>query len=263
MKNIITFIGALFLASFILNSCGGGKTELNIKPSSTAVKGDLSDFYEVVDGTYKLEKDKESDIYKIKVQLKRKDKDFDFDAKELESKNVLNIFCDLYEENGTPVVTGSWGSMGMGEGRTVAMPNLIILKAGETGWAEFSFNNYEKLEPEKYEKVKSFGITSSVDKSYQSSSTSSGESTSSNEENVSTSNTDCDQFIKDYEAFANSYIKLLKKYKANPTDASILTEYTEAAQKAMDMQKDASNCTDVKYATKLMEIASKIAKAAM
>ena len=57
--------------------------------------------------------------------------------------------------------------------------------------------------------------------------------------------------------------KLMKKYKANQSDPSILNEYTEAAQKAMDMQKDASSCTDPAYASKLMELANQIAKAAM
>lgn len=74
---------------------------------------------------------------------------------------------------------------------------------------------------------------------------------------------DCEQFIKDYEAFADSYIKLLKKYKENPTDETILTEYTEASQKAIALQTDASNCTDASYANKLLEIGNKIAKAAM
>jgi len=77
------------------------------------------------------------------------------------------------------------------------------------------------------------------------------------------STTDCDTFIKDYEAYADSYIVVLKKYKANPTDATILTEYSEMAQKAVKMQEGAENCTDPKYATKLLEIANKIAKASL
>jgi flagellum-specific peptidoglycan hydrolase FlgJ len=56
---------------------------------------------------------------------------------------------------------------------------------------------------------------------------------------------------------------LMKKYKANPTDPSILIEYSDAAQNAVDMQSNASNCTDPKYASKLMELANKIAKSAM
>lgn len=73
---------------------------------------------------------------------------------------------------------------------------------------------------------------------------------------------DCDQFIKDYEAFATSYIKVLKKYKANPTDMTVLGEYTEMAQKAAKMDKEAKDCNDAVYVSKIAAIASKIASAA-
>lgn len=73
---------------------------------------------------------------------------------------------------------------------------------------------------------------------------------------------DCDKFIKDYEEFADSYIKVLKKYKANPSDATIITEYTEMATKSLDMQTQAANCTDPKYVEKMTEIATKMATAA-
>ena len=71
---------------------------------------------------------------------------------------------------------------------------------------------------------------------------------------------DCDNFIKEYEAFVNSYIKLNKKYKANPTDVSILSDYTDAAQKAVDMQTQAGDCTDLKYAKKLLELSNKLSQ---
>jgi hypothetical protein len=73
---------------------------------------------------------------------------------------------------------------------------------------------------------------------------------------------DCDKFIKDYEVFVDSYIKILKKYKKNPTDASILTEYSDVMQKATTMQTNAANCTDAKYSAKLLELATKMTKAA-
>ena len=73
---------------------------------------------------------------------------------------------------------------------------------------------------------------------------------------------DCDKFIKDYEVFVDSYIKILKKYKNNPTDASVMTEYTDIIQKATAMQTNAATCTDAKYTTKLMELATKMSKAA-
>lgn len=37
------------------------------------------------------------------------------------------------------------------------------------------------------------------------------------------------EFLEDYEKWVDNYIVLLKKYEANPTDMSILTEYTEMA----------------------------------
>ena len=83
-----------------------------------------------------------------------------------------------------------------------------------------------------------------------------------NNNSAASSSQDCDKFIKDYEEFVNSYIAVLKKYKANPTDASIIGEYAQMATKATEMQTGASNCTDAKYATKLMTLSTKIANAA-
>lgn len=82
-------------------------------------------------------------------------------------------------------------------------------------------------------------------------------------DNASANNShDCGIFIKDYEAFVNSYIKVLKKYKANPNDATILSEYTDALQKASEMQTNAAACTDLKYASKLLDLNNKLAQAA-
>lgn len=80
---------------------------------------------------------------------------------------------------------------------------------------------------------------------------------------VAPAGVDCNQFLKDYSAFADSYIKLVKKRRANPTDPSILIEYTDAAAKALVMQKDAKACTDAEHAAKIMEIANRIAKATL
>ena len=252
MKKIMLIFGAIIFASIILTSCGGaGKKEFSIKPSTTAVKGDLSDFFEVVEGTYKLEKaEGDNSDFNLKVQLKRTDQEFDFDAKDLESRGYFQLCSSLLGEGGTPIVIGSTDGMGVGtayQGRK----ELTTLKSGETSWVEFTFSPIEGME-----KVTTFEINSTVRKEM---GTSNSSSVSGNE----TTSVDCDKFIKDYEDFANSYIKLIKKYKANPTDASILSEYTEAVDKASKMQTEASNCTDAKYATKLMDIANKIAKAAM
>ena len=82
------------------------------------------------------------------------------------------------------------------------------------------------------------------------------------EENSTESSGDCDQFIKDYEEYVNSYIDIIKKMKANPSDMTIMSEYTEMAAKAATMQTNAGDCTDAKYTAKLANLATKMANAA-
>ena len=73
---------------------------------------------------------------------------------------------------------------------------------------------------------------------------------------------DCDQFIADYEAFVNSYIVIIKKMKANPSDMSIMSEYTEMVSTATTMQENVGDCMgDAKYAVKLTKLLTKMTNA--
>jgi hypothetical protein len=269
MKKVMTIFGAILLASVFFTSCGGGKqADIEIKSKSADVKGDLSDYFTVIEGSYKLVQGEEyTDYsndppkgvynYSVKVQIKRTDKEFDFNAVDLESRGYLSLVCDLFDATGTPVITADREGMRT-QGRNSEDKAMVSLKPGESGWAIFAFIG----KTEEMKKITTLEVCSNV-KMDQAESSNRSSTTSENTESSSSSSVDCDQFIKDYSDFADSYVKLLKKYKANPSDPSILTEYTEAAQKAMEMQKDASSCTDPAYASKLMEIANKIAKAAM
>ena len=88
------------------------------------------------------------------------------------------------------------------------------------------------------------------------------ESSNDNSSDNNVASSDCDQFLKDYEEFADSYIEILKKYKENPSDADVLADYNEIMEKATEMEKSAGNCTDAKYSSKLAKIINKISKAA-
>ena len=250
---LLKLLSVAFILILSVTSCGNKKKEISIKPVSTSIKGDLSEYFEVVDGSYQLSWDgDEYSDYIMKVQLKRKDKEFDFDAKDLESRGYFNLCSSLFGDGGTPIIIGSTDGMGIGichKGRV----ELTTAKSGEINWVEFSFSPKEEIA-----KSKTFEINSTVDKEKSHSS-----SSSSNTKGKSTSITsnDCDQFIKEYTAFVNSYVKLLKKYKANPTDPTILNEYTESVTKATELQQHASTCTDAKYASKLLELSNKITQA--
>lgn len=74
---------------------------------------------------------------------------------------------------------------------------------------------------------------------------------------------DCDTFLKNYDKFVDKYISVLKKYKENPTDMTIITEYSELAAEAAKWSGETPpECSEPEHVKKLAEIAAKLAKAA-
>lgn len=73
---------------------------------------------------------------------------------------------------------------------------------------------------------------------------------------------ECDDFIADYENFVDNYVAIVKKMKSNPSDLTIMSEYTSMASNLATMQSDASDCTDSKYASLLLKLNAKLASAA-
>ena len=112
--------------------------------------------------------------------------------------------------------------------------------------------------------VRVFGLILSISFILSSCGGSSSETTTTETEEVTeeASSSDCDQFLKDYESFADSYIAIVEKMKANPTDMSVMTEYTSMMTKLTEMQSGGQDCTDPEYVTKMSEIAMKITNAA-
>lgn len=78
------------------------------------------------------------------------------------------------------------------------------------------------------------------------------------------------QFLKDYEAWVDDYIALIEKYKNNPADMSIVSDYTEMVSEMADWSKRADELeleledTDaaIEYSAELLRIAGKLAQAA-
>ena len=75
---------------------------------------------------------------------------------------------------------------------------------------------------------------------------------------------DCEQFCSDYEEFADEYVAFMKKYKSNPSDPSILSEYSDMISKAAEMQESSTDCSaDVNVAARISKALARIAKAAL
>ena len=82
------------------------------------------------------------------------------------------------------------------------------------------------------------------------------------------SSTNWKQFLKDYEKWVDSYISVYNKYKANPSDPSLLSDYTalaakasEWASKASEIQDDLSGSDLTEYTKTMNRIMQKISNA--
>lgn len=101
-----------------------------------------------------------------------------------------------------------------------------------------------------------------VEEKFESSSSSSSSKEDDRDKSGSVSSSDCDKFLKGYEKFMLEYIDVLKKYQKNPSDPSIISDYTSMLSKANDWAEKTADCAnDSKYAAKLLEIQTKIANA--
>ena len=74
------------------------------------------------------------------------------------------------------------------------------------------------------------------------------------------------QLMDEYEAFMDKYVEFMKKYKANPTDLSLISDYTKMAsdlaewsQKIKDIDRSTFSADDVKYYTEVVaRVANKL-----
>lgn len=112
--------------------------------------------------------------------------------------------------------------------------------------------------------TKTEGSEMSTDKATESGSGSEAKSSESDKtEDKSGSNSKCDQFLADYEAYINDYLELAKKVKENPQDMSVMTEYTQMAAKASKWANDAKDCSaDAAFAAKYAQLAARMAQKA-
>ena len=90
------------------------------------------------------------------------------------------------------------------------------------------------------------------------------------ENDTTTDDAEWKQFLKDYEAWVDDYIEIVKKYKDNPSDTTILSDYTEMVSEMADWTEQADEIeleledtsAAIEYSAELLRIAGKLAEAA-
>lgn len=152
----------LFISTCLLLGCSN-KKDISLKPKSTQIKGDLGDYFEVVDKEYKIPIAKNYLEQLISVEVKRKDKDFPFDSDKInpfgtngEEQYHVGFGIELLGDNGLIQVNSATEGGLSGTYSSEDITSLFKLKKGESGYIRWTVN--------KTEDIKTFQLTSALKK---------------------------------------------------------------------------------------------------
>lgn len=227
MKQIFSIMGVSLL---LLSACTGNSSQkktasTTLKPGQTNVKGDLSDYFEVVEKDYEVENNSMFNV--INVELKRIGDDLPFDADranpfgvdgmgEYQEDSHVGFGIEILDEKENVVFMKQATGSGIdGSYSSKDIENIIRLKNGETGIVRWSVNDKVMKEG------KTFRITSALKREKGSAS------------NSNKSSSEWDQVLDSYEKYIDQYAKLYKKAQAG--DMSAMTEYASMLEEANDL----------------------------
>jgi hypothetical protein len=263
----IRSINTIFLIALaiLINSCGGSSStdkkksgDYNLEVEKT-LSGPFSESFEVTKAVLKISD--ETFGTKLLVEIKRTSFKLPLNPEEAQvcgngagKTYEWCITADICGENNLPIETN------LDKYGYDPFEKALSLKEGETIWLEFSLSYNSELEkdPTKAKKVK---LTSSIEKSDLSNSTSND---SSDNDEYSSGSEDWDAILKSYESYIDQYIKLMKKAKNG--DASAINEYASMMEKANDFESKLQNAGEDLSTTQLakfVKLQTKFANAAM
>lgn len=259
MKKLIKSLCVLFFSSAVLTSCGDNQESLILKLDKVSINGDSKEYIEVVPGEYELKKVKdelESDQLQISIKFRVK-KEYD-QSKLDENTGIGNLSLRIIDQSGSPL------DLEFDPADVADYDKITSLLKGKVGdevtvlFRPVGFAPEETLLNDILKNGKNIEITSADITNPKT------EPIIDNSISIDSETGDCEQFCSDYEEFANEYVSFMKKYKANPSDMTILSEYSEMMQKASEMQESSVDCAaDPAVAARVTKVLSKIAKAAM
>lgn len=236
-KKAFTIITMAIIAITFTN-CKGKTEEENIiksitvKPKTTAIKGDLGEYFVVVENDYeiKLEENSFNGEGLISVEVKRTDKDFNFPTNKInpfgtdgDENYHVGFGIEIFGESSPKVIKqATEGGLG-GVYDSEDIIALMKLKKGETGFIRWNIAMSDDL--------KTFQLSSALQKS-----DGSFVASESSAESVSTSGSeDFDKMLNDYDQYVTEYIKFYKK--AMKGDNSAMSEYPSMMEKATNLQQ--------------------------
>ncbi len=263
-KSIYTIAISIF-GVLTLSSCATKLQEVNVKPLSTEISGEIGKYIQIVDNTYKISRSSGKTMgggynYSISVNFKSitpTDQEFD---------NLREMSLRVLDMNGTPIEIQEFEFDYFSESRK--LENLLKTEGANDfltfkGYAKKGTSIQKKGLP-KPENIEGFTVTSLAKASIPRSSTSVTSTSSTGISSPSKSSSkNWDKVLADYESYTDKYIQLLKK--ANSGDMSAMTEYVSMLEKAQALQESLEDADDEMTPAQLqkfMKIQQKLLNAA-
>lgn len=169
MKQLKFFVMASF--AVVLASCGGKKSSdsegIVLTPETTHIKGDLGDYFEVVDKEYTVS-DQWGDL--VSVEVKRTGVAYAFDLKGIEPYGTFGqgvtghagFGIEILDENGNVIDKSSASASGLsGMYSSDDMKDALKLKEGETCTVRWSFDFGSENKPVKFRLTSSYEVDDS------------------------------------------------------------------------------------------------------
>lgn len=276
MKTAKFFVMACF--AIVLASCGDKKDsdEIVITPETTKIKGDLGDYFEVVDKEYTVTKDF-GDM--VSVEVKRTDADYSFNINGVEPYGTsgqgvnghAGFGIEILDEDGNVIEKVAASASGLGGMYSSDdMKDALKLKAGETGTVRWSMHFSSDKKPAKFRLTSAYETVDSSDWDSDSSSSDDDESSYNDDDDKdsysssSSGSQDWDELLDDYEEYVDKYVKYAKK--AANGDMSALQEYPSLLEKAQELcgkLENAKSDMSISQCNRFQKITNKMASAAI
>ncbi len=153
----VKFYAIMALAAVALISCGKENKDAVLTPETTNVRGDLKDYFTVVEKSYTVKYDDQNIVgkYMISIELQRTDVPFAFDTKGVEPVGTFGqgvrgnygIGIDIMDADGNIAISWSPTADGLsGVYSSDDLENLFTLESGETGRVRWMTDELEKFE---------------------------------------------------------------------------------------------------------------------
>ena len=279
--------------AIVFTSCGGKKGSSDeaivLKPETTHIKGDLGEYFDVVDKEYTVTHDW-GDI--VSIEVKRTGADYAFELNGIEPYGTYGrgvtgnagFGIEILDENGNLIEKCAATASGLsGMYSSDDMKEALKLKTGETGIVRWSFHfdsdkkpakfrltsSYEKADSSKWDSSKSDGDDSDNDLYSSDDDESDNEFYSSSDDydepsmSSSTGSEDWDALLDSYDSYVTKYIHCMQK--AANGDVNALEEYPALMEKAQELSSKMQNAQGNMSSTqweRYMKIVNKMTNAA-